>query len=156
MKYNCITITTDASYCNKTKSAGYAFRIKWSDGELNKGGQFKGKINNSTDAEIKCAANALYAFGLLEISSKLLVLNTDCQTIVSPTDKEHKITEAHKEMLRIAQVLNVDKIDYRHVKSHSGVHDNRSKANKWCDREAKRQMKALREGVKLLDGGFRT
>ena len=42
--------------------------------------------------------------------------------------------------------LILPKYDFRHVRAHNGLLDSRSKANNWCDQEAKKWM---REAVKL-------
>ena len=83
-KVNCITINTDASFCPKTKAAGYAFYIVCDTFKIKKGGMFKSEVENATDAETMCIANAIatvLAQGELP-SSKWLIINTDSKNSI--------------------------------------------------------------------------
>ena len=145
-----VTINTDASFHNNSKLGAYAFWAISNEFKITKSGVFKKPCNSSQDAEAKCIINALKVVLLAHKGISKIVINTDSlhSAIIlqggirrPDTIKRWKsITKVYKEL--IGNFPNV-KIEFRHVKAHSGTRDARSYVNEWCDRQAKKQLKNI-------------
>lgn len=147
---NCITINTDASFGPFDKVGGYGYYIICDKFKIRRGGMFKNHPKNSIEAEMMCIANAIHT--LINIPSlpttKYIIINCDClmafENIGLKKGNEigRRIAKQLKELKNKTSFRNVHpKVEFRHVKSHSGKNDARSYINEWCDREAKRWMK---------------
>lgn len=142
-----ITINTDAGFYPIDKIGAYAFWIV-SDGLLLKGsGVFKDKCSGPTDAETKALCNAAYMlskcsrFDFSDV--RLIVFNRDnihAKSGKSGFPAQRKLTLILRSIKK--RCRHTVKVDFRHVKAHSGVKDKRSYVNEWCDAECKRQLRA--------------
>lgn len=147
-----VTINTDASWCPETKKAAYAFWAVSNSFKITKSGVFKNKCESSRCAETRCIINALSTVLLSNSGISKVIVNTDSKYSIW-TLEEQKINKqkwksnlylhiAYKTLLKNDK--NKAKIEFRHVKAHSGVQDSRSYVNKWCDKEAKKQLRRIR------------
>lgn len=154
-----VTINTDASFCPNSNYGAYAFWVVCNEFKITKSGVFKSKCKNPQDAEARCVINALKVVLSAHTGITKIVVNTDSRDVVAflGGDKEHfktakskaklkHIQEAYREVL--SRSLSRAKIEFRHVKAHSGVKDKRSWVNEWCDLEAKRQLNRYRSLTK--------
>lgn len=163
-----ITINTDASFSNKYEIGTYAFYIVCNHFKIHHGGIFKQHVATSKEAELMSIGNALAA--LLQRKKlpmcNVLVINTDCVNAI--LDIKNKSSEIGKYVAnlydKLYKRLGCVKGDFRHVKAHTGDNASRSKANEWCDKEAKRWMgialelekkklKAIANGNSYVDEG---
>jgi len=155
-----VTITTDASYSVKFKRGSYAFQLKSNLGRIEKSGLLKGHIPDSLVAEMKSIYNALFCLYKNKEwrrKVKFVYINTDCLNAIHlihndrPNIKKHKLSQKeavdmanrfrHLTSSRFGGVV----VTLRHVKAHTGDSAPRSKANAWCDYEAKNQISKLYE-----------
>lgn len=147
-----ITINTDASYCSETGKAAYAFMICSNAGVFKKSGKLK-NCDNATFAELMCLGNALHftrnhpeLWGLSKI-----IINTDCDSVIKMVGGYTKMMKKNPKYRSVVGTITEylgrykgsNKIpwEFRHVYSHTNKQDGRSKANEWCDLEAKKQRK---------------
>jgi ribonuclease HI len=149
-----ITINTDASFCGSTKSGGYAFWIKGERIAIKKHGGFKDDVKNSTEAEMRAIANAVFV--LLKRNPKnfnIIIFNTDSKQSIAHIN--NPLTDLAKQINnyinQLKEVTNAEMIEFRHVKAHSGKADKRSWVNEWCDVKAKEEMRKVRKR-KYLNG----
>lgn len=146
-----VTINTDASFNAQYKVGGYAYWIVYNGQRVKNGGLLK-DCQNSTEAEIKAIANALYKLTRLKFKEVfLIVINTDClpavdlitgksKTEVQGTNDAVAAIHSYITHLRIDNNVNksnIEYVDYRHVKAHTKARDKRSYVNDWCDTVAK-------------------
>lgn len=132
------TVITDASFCHKTKKAGWAawIRIDGISEPIKKYGSFKCHIGTSQIAEKKAALNGISiakAHG-----ADAVFLQTDCLSVVHLitgfTKKKRPINQWNR-WKRDACVSDV-KLKAKHVRGHTKVQDARSHVNRWCDEMA--------------------
>lgn len=143
----CITINTDASYHIEKKVGGYAFYIVCDLFKIRKGGMFKKSPANSTEAEMMSIANTIATLLAQKELPKVkwLIINTDSIPAITRIKKAARTgNDLDKQVWLLLRKLNSRlsaKSKIRHVKAHSKIDDARSKANDWCDKEAKRWMR---------------
>lgn len=140
-----ITINTDASFHPDFKRGGFAFHIVCDLFVLKKSGMFQHVCTDSTDAEVKCIANALATLLAQRELPKLdwIHINTDSKHGINWIQNGHNPAGAFAKSLiqQLMKRTSCKTLKLRHVKAHSGVRDARSLTNEWCDREAKIWMK---------------
>lgn len=148
---NCITINTDASFGPHDKVGGYGYYIICDKFKIRRGGMFKIHPKNPIEAEMMCIANAIHT--LINTpslpSAKFIIINCDCLRAFEHIGlrKKNEIGRCIARQLRELKDktsfrgLISPKVEFRHVKSHTGKNDARSYINEWCDREAKKWMK---------------
>lgn len=151
-----ITINTDASFCPTQKVGGFAFWITSDIGRIKRMGGLK-SVETAQDSELKCLANAVYVL----LNSKLnngsinkIYINSDClwmfQSISYSSGNKigryithtiYKIFENnHKKGVELKT-----RYELRHVKAHTNKLDkSRNWVNNWCDKNAKIEMKKMR------------
>lgn len=149
MENNTVTINTDASFCPHTKAAGYAFWISSSSGRVVKSGPLK-EARNPDESEMQAIANALHAllthpFYKGKKFDKLWI-NSDSTNCLRKINKKVQDTEPSKYVKdTLAKLLDEHgQVICKHVKAHKFTGTSRSYVNHWCDREAKKHMRALR------------
>jgi ribonuclease HI len=125
------TVITDASFCPQTKAAGWAAWIRLGKGKLIKrSGVFKIAPKDCTEAELWAAYNGIH-IAKAKGAEKVL-LQTDCLAAINVIKKNK--TKNEKGYLEL-----------RHVKGHTNFTGARYWVNRWCDREAKKQMRKQRK-----------
>lgn len=135
------TIITDASFCPQTKAHGWACWISLDGGKkVRRSGSFLKNPVTSNEAELWAAVNGLviaYAEG-----ARTILLQTDCLGVVQSMGKEEvfQANWAHR--------FPGASISLRHVKGHTDNPDARSWVNRWCDRQARVHMRAMRSTLR--------
>jgi ribonuclease HI len=147
------TINTDASFSRRNKRGTYAFWSVFNGGTIKRSGILRGKVSDSTEAEIKCILNALYKTLYDEAEITRVIVNTDSMhaIYILEGDQEriskHRIKDREYLRYRFNKIKKefpcVVNYSFRHVKAHSGIKDARSYVNDWCDAQAKGQMSIL-------------
>lgn len=144
-----VTINTDASFHPQLKYGAYAIWAVSDTFKITKSGLFTKKCINPDDAEAKCIINALTLVLKPHKGVTRIIINTDSLNAIAylKNDKQHikrygLIQNKGAEFNRLfcGLVKNV-KVEFRHVKAHSGINDKRSYVNEWCDSEAKRHLR---------------
>lgn len=152
-----LTIFTDASHCSDNKVAGGAFWSRTEDKYLKHAYAFK-DIPYAHEAELitaVCAVNdcldhTTYAdLWAPDAEKVLIILVVDCLTIKQAfentiTLQNPRIRTMVRGVLRKARSRGA-RIKVNHVKAHVGTGKPRNWVNNWCDREAKKKMRALRQ-----------
>ena len=147
------TINTDASFNRKRKIGTFAFWSKMNTTTIKRSGKLRGSVDKSCEAELKTIINAIHVTLEREAEITRVIVNTDSMNSI------HILTNSKKDIRRyklqwggkfyyayrktLEQFPCVKNIEYRHVKSHSGVQDARSYVNEWCDTMAKREMEKV-------------
>lgn len=144
-----VTINTDASWHPKENVAGFAFWAVCNDWKIQKCGGIRDQVFDSSEAEAKAILNAVFVVlhqGKKNISR--IIINTDSQAAINLfTFPKAKMNSSqflikHKHIRSKFNVLtNNIKIEFRHVKGHSGTDTARQWVNDWCDKQAKAAMK---------------
>lgn len=140
-----ITINTDASFSHEHKYGTYAYWIK-SDNFLYKGsGVFKDTVDNSTDAESRAIAVALWILKQNKHDFDVLVINRDNIGAKPSGKKPYQIhlknqVKKYKEVLVKEYGRKIRKVKLKHVKAHTNVKDSRSYVNNWCDKACKSEF----------------
>lgn len=134
------TIITDASFCHRTKAAGWAAWIAADEfPKIREFGPFKKPPKTSSEAEIQAALNGLFL--AYRAGARLLLIQSDCLGV------GHMIDNRTKKFLNFQKLhLANSKVEYRHVKGHTNNPASRSWVNRWCDEQAKKAMRAQRDG----------
>jgi ribonuclease HI len=132
------TVITDASFCDKTKKAGWAawIRIDGIDAPIKRYGSFKGKVKTSTEAEKLAAANGLFI--AQSMGADAFLLQTDCMAVVhlvTGFTKQQGLRDEWKRTMAKCGVLGKP-LQAKHVKGHTSTKDARSYVNRWCDEMA--------------------
>lgn len=141
------TVITDASYCHRSKAAGWGAWISADHtlDKVRKAGVIKGSPSNSTEAELlACMIGIWYAarLGVTEI-----LVQTDCLAVVEVINGVRHAGQSglrktyHEGRARHFPTVH---IIARHVKGHTTNEDARSWVNRWCDFHAGRNMRAER------------
>lgn len=148
------TILSDASLCLRTMGGGYGWWIASDRGsKLGGGGSFRNTLDTINAAEAMAAVNALYVainrqlvqrtdHVLFQLDSVAAIGNLDGSRRKGRLSQDEK--KAREQFMAMVGQFDLT-VEFRHVKAHSGVQDNRSAANRHCDRHAKQGMIAARE-----------
>ncbi|KHQ51138.1 reverse transcriptase-like protein [Mameliella alba] len=132
------TVITDASFCDRTKAAGWAawVRIDGMAEPIKRYGSFSDAVSTSSEAEKKAALNGIWIaaqYGATEI-----LLQSDCLAVVhlidGTTKKRAPLDQWHRWCASIG-ILGLD-LKSRHVRGHTSKKDARSHVNRWCDKHA--------------------
>ncbi len=148
-----VTVNTDASFNPEHKLGSYAFWIKSDKGVIQQAGLLK-QSKGSTDAELKCIANALHVLYKADYEKiTKIIINTDALTVFNqpsrkaPANSPQRIVANLLRRFRIKYQVNRIH-EFRHVKAHQEVTNDRQWVNRWCDQESR---KVLRIKVKELN-----
>lgn len=146
-----VTVFTDASFCHKTKAAGFAVWIKTDACTLRHAGAFKIDINEAWEAETAALANGICAaLGRLDMKAGgLIVAASDCLRAIDiiegrggqPGKAMRKVRDHVRGELKARGV----ELRLKHVKAHKGKSAGpRHAVNEWCDGAAKVVMRERR------------
>lgn len=150
-----VTINTDASFCHRTKSAGYAVWISSNIGRIKYSGILK-ECKCSSEAEQQAIANALFLLRKSYLNNGNILriyLNSDCipalnMVVKKGGNKAGRYAYNQAKLILSGKVGGMSNFIKRHVKAHTNAKDARSWVNNWCDSEAKRWMRKQREAIK--------
>lgn len=155
-----ITVMTDASYCSRTRSAGYGFWIASGRGRKAGSGFYTFDVVSACEAEMLAVADAIYnglkSF-LIHKGDSILVQLDSIPAISAFTGervpKQEKENQAIEYLWLLKNQFNLE-ISFKHVKGHSNLEDARSKSNAHCDNAAKAALKQARQKKGHKNGGF--
>lgn len=141
------TVITDASFCDKSKVAGWAawIRVDGINDPIKRYGSFRTMPQTSTDAEMLSAINGIWI--AKQFGANGVLLQTDCLSVVHLIDGttiKRKTKDRWIRYLASAGILDID-LRAKHVRGHTKVDDARSYVNRWCDRNAKMAMREARK-----------
>ncbi len=144
------TINTDASYHSDYKIGAFAFWSISDQFKITKAGYFKQECKNPHEAEMKCIINAIAVTLSANKNIRRIVFNTDSMNSIHVfTNDRANIRryglqwaaplrrQFNKYLKNYDRGRNRLKIEFRHVKAHTGNDDKRSYVNEWCDTQAK-------------------
>tara|TARA_R110002012_G_scaffold190633_1_gene358225 strand:- start:32254 stop:32736 length:483 start_codon:yes stop_codon:yes gene_type:complete len=144
------TINTDASFHSHYRVGAFAFWAVSNEFRLTKAGFLRERCINPDEAEMKCIINAVTAVLSSNKNITKLIINTDSlnSKAVFENDKKHIQRWGLARWKHLRKLFNrtifnykkqtkVIKVEFRHVKAHSGKGDARSYVNEWCDKNAK-------------------
>lgn len=136
-----VTVTSDASFYLPNRVGGFAFQIRANGIHFKKWGPFRQHIEDSTEAELKSVANALYILKEEKLKIKVLTINVDCEFIVKYMlqKKEHKpkLQALSDQIAGYLEEIDYERLNIKHVKAHTKITNSRRWVNDWCDRHAK-------------------
>ena len=145
-----VTIITDASFCPNAHVGGYGYWIASNRKRIAGGGAFKNQISTSVHAEIFSIVNALWA-GIKSnciLDGDEVLIQTDCITAIETfTTKRKNLSKQETDAITYFNMAKEEQnltINFRHVKGHSSVGNNRSISQRNCDRVAKDHMRTQR------------
>ncbi|WP_165375304.1 ribonuclease HI [Roseovarius nitratireducens] len=140
------TVITDASHCRKTGAGGWAawIRIDGDDSPIKMSGPLRTVTTRSDEAEIRAALNGIHiarAHG-----ARSVLVQTDCMTVVHLIYGKIRSRSLLKIWNSAVATARVDLVGVsaRHVKGHTAKDDARFFVNRWCDRQARKEMRAMR------------
>ncbi|QPB12077.1 Rnase H [Providencia phage PSTCR4] len=149
-----VTIISDASYCDKTKAAGFGSWVACKRGKKSYGSILNGATNSGV-AEAMGICNALaYAMkGGLIFAGDIVLIQCDATdglgilkgNTLGQCEVRKKICDWFSNIVTKYKL----KITFRHVKGHSKTLDSRSKAQQYCDRLAYDYMQKARSLIRL-------
>ena len=151
-----VTILADASHCPDTRAGGYGYWIASERGKKGGSGSFKGRVVNSTVAEMMAIANSLYEAVRhnLVLENDCILFQTDCEAAIfaftgkrSVTQEEGKVVSYVRKVVRGMKLT----VSYKHVKGHTSNKQARFAANNACDRAARKAMRKARNLVRIED-----
>lgn len=153
MRYS-MTINTDASFDPETKTAGWAYWIKSHD-QLFKDSGYMGRVDNPSIAELVTIGKAVdkvrefvqseWGENFPEDQIKLYI-NTDSTWSISAIEGRFRKSKHMSFVRAIQHKLGDFDIEARHVKAHKHTETARHWVNDWCDKQAKKQLRAALKG----------
>lgn len=140
------TVITDASFCPKTKAAGWAawVRVDGISEPIKRYGAFKEPVASARDAEMLAAINGVFIAA--KVGATQVLVQTDCLAVVHMFEGvtvQQAIKDAFTRAQAKAGILGL-KVSAKHVKGHSSDPASRSWVNRWCDEQAGKEMRAYR------------
>lgn len=145
------TVFTDASYCVKSRVAGYAYWSRDTDIKLAHS-TAEGDVDNSTVAEVRAIVWAVHDIGKsVDLKGRLVIIVSDCLPALEflehgPRKKLSgpQFEKARKHLMRMKKSVGFD-LKFNHVKGHAGRGTPRNWVNAHCDSECRKQMRRLRD-----------
>ena len=143
------TVITDASFCPKTKAAGWAawVRVDGISEPIKRYGAFKEPVTSARDAEMLAAINGVFIAA--KVGAMQVLVQTDCLAVVHMFEGvtvQQAIKDAFTRAQAKAGILGL-KVSAKHVKGHSNDPAPRSWVNRWCDEQAGKEMRAHRNKI---------
>ncbi len=138
------TVVTDASYCPKTKAAGWACWIVYEGQRHKQYGIFKGAVDGCFEAEIMAIINGLFIAKKI-FSPEHFHVVSDCIPAMMVVEGKTRKIKLKKWRKKTLEIIGNQKLTTKHVKAHTSVQDKRSYVNRWCDTYAKAAMKQQKE-----------
>jgi ribonuclease HI len=145
------TINTDASHHPQTKVSAWACWIKSSHYKMRDAGLLEGGAANSSVAELMAVEQALILLDNLIATQPFLqsrtepiklYINTDSIWAIQALSGNMKRSKHIEIAKRIRALTDGFEIEVRHVKAHTNTDDARSWVNSWCDRAARKLVRA--------------
>jgi hypothetical protein len=151
-----VTIISDASHCPNLNVGSYGFWAVSKRGSHGGGGVLTGTQQDALVCEAKAIVNAIHCALKLGIAADgdNVLLQTDCMHAIFHLDKRIKKVK-RKDLKAIGAAFDKLKaehslvIELRHVRGHTRVMDQRSKAQRMTDKRARENLAKARKVVKL-------
>ena len=145
-----VTITTDASFYDGPRVGAYAFWITSNLGRITHADSFRGEINSSDEAEMKCILNALHVLSKQPWVITDVIINTDSKGCIHLITQNKHSRWGNELRIRFNDVVKTLKltgtVTFKHVKGHKHNKTARHWCNDWCDKQAKiHAKKKIRE-----------
>lgn len=129
------TVNVDASFCPRTRAAGWACwiaidggqKIKWS-------GKFHRRPKTSTEAELWAMLNGVWLAASAKVTH--ILVQGDCLAALNKLQRRDLD----------ARLPHAVSITTKHVKAHTDTASPRTWVNDWCDKAAKKHMMEQRKG----------
>lgn len=140
MKY--ITVFSDASH-HPDGSAGYAYFLRDETNVVKESHGLPWKAKSSTDVEEFAMCHAiLRAIDLIPHEpGDEIVAQTDCTHVIHSFGTARNAATTSVLAWLASEGLT---LRFKHVKAHTRATDSRSHVNRWCDLNAKREMRTVR------------
>lgn len=133
-----VTMFCDASFCPQTKAYGWAMWAKHGTPATTEreSGSGQGALN-STDAELVALTEGIKALirNEVPIAGRIIVIQSDSTGALNKLD------------IKPLKLAGARFVKLKHVKGHQGLRNPRAAVNTWCDTEAKRRMRAVRDKI---------
>lgn len=140
------TVITDASFCHRSKAAGWAawIRIDGIDDPIKKYAEFKRPVRSAQEAEMLAAINGIWL--AKQYGATQVLVQTDCLAVVHMLEGMTKKPHLKDDFTRRAASAGILGMRFsgRHVRGHTDTQDARSYVNRWCDTKAKTAMRRQR------------
>ena len=105
-------------------------------------GMFRSRPTNSGLAELQAVLNGIWL--AYQNGAKEILVQTDCMSVVHAVQGMGAYARLY--LNAKAEHFPAAVVRAKHVKGHTQVADARSWCNRWCDRNAKEQMRKQRDG----------
>jgi ribonuclease HI len=150
-----ITMFTDASYCEKTKLAGFAVWAKCNGQTIRHAGVLREPVSDSGMAELQALVNgfAVVCSALKPDPNAFIIAQSDCLLAIYALDnrlrRQKAITRYAGPVRLFKELKNVHKFrtDFRHVRGHQGNVSKRNAVNEWVDRAARKALHEARAAL---------
>jgi len=131
-----VTMICDASHCPHTRATGWAVWIKHGSPAQTERLSGSAKSKNSTKAEhLALEKGTRYLIENVDLQDAIVIVQSDCKGALEKVD------------VGLLKERGAQHVKLKWVRGHQGVKDPRSAVNTWCDIEAKRQMRPLRDAI---------
>ena len=144
-----LTVFADASFCHRSMAAGYAIWARDDDRKVARHAPIPVPMESSGSAELFALS-----LGILEAIDSLhhepgfiVVAQSDCEhaiRILTGETTGSPEESGMRDSVRAALAANGLNLRFKHVKGHTGDEDKRSYVNRWCDINARREMRKAR------------
>lgn len=135
------TVNTDASFCPRTKAGGWACWIAIDGGlKIKKSGVFHKRPKSAAEAEFWAMLNG--AWLAAHNGATNLLVQGDCTGAL----KKLRLDTPERRALFV-QIPHKVTIRTKWVKAHKHTETARHWVNDWCDKQAKRHMRAQRKDL---------
>lgn len=137
-KEEVVTVNTDASWDPNLLTGGFGIWIKSDFFTIKKSGQFRGKVLDSNEAEIKALINALHLLQKNKRKFKGVVINCDNAVVRDIVNKKvvpERFKEEGKRLISLVAEYKFAKA--KNIRGHQNSHNARQWVNNWCDKASK-------------------
>jgi len=147
-----ITLSTDASYCSRSRVAAYAAWAKADGRTVRHSGALKQPVPNSSLAETMALVNGIHLAiaAMRPPAASKIIAQTDCLAAIQALSgmlrraqvirQYEAVVAAYRDKVAAARIV----VEFRHVGGHKGTVNPRNAVNTWCDGECRRLMRAAR------------
>lgn len=151
-----LTITTDASFCPVTKCAGWAGRAVSNHFNVKIGGALKGKISDPREAEIKSLGNTLAYLMRAKAFTRFSFIRVNIDSLPAikklSENGDSLSSQVTSMLVKYAELTECTDVKFNHVKAHvSNDRSRRGIIHTWCDREARKYMRAKRKQIEKVE-----
>lgn len=147
-----VTVFTDASYCPHTGAAGWAAWMKHQGETKRFSGVPKSSVVNASHAEFIAAAYGISLAVKTFPNADRVHLVTDLLRLVEIMRKYVRAKPGYESAIdrfihSCVEPRNI-KVTCKHVKAHVAQGARRNYVNNWCDQEARKRMRKMRNDIK--------